>query len=134
MGVLRWQNSLSNQANKLALKEIGAVDAAREAMRTHPTHPRIQEWGDRVLEQLEGSVDKLSSHFVATTPQAPNTPLSAATEDAAACVICFETFDDDEHALTVFNCGHAVCETCAYEQRTCHACRRRITRRTKVYM
>ena len=47
---------------------------------------------------------------------------------AGECSICME-----RPKMTVFNCGHRACETCAAQLRHCHICRVPLTIRVRMY-
>jgi hypothetical protein len=49
-------------------------------------------------------------------------------EEARICSICMERAKD-----TAFQCGHTVCLTCASSLKYCHICRKKITKRIKIF-
>ncbi|XP_022698616.1 E3 ubiquitin-protein ligase MIB2-like isoform X1 [Varroa jacobsoni] len=53
----------------------------------------------------------------------------AEMEESASCSICME-----RRRNVAFLCGHAACAKCAQPLRTCHMCRKPITKRIQLYL
>mmetsp|Transcript_8404 Transcript_8404/g.15422 ORF Transcript_8404/g.15422 Transcript_8404/m.15422 type:complete len:192 (+) Transcript_8404:949-1524(+) len=125
----------NSSAREAALKAADAVDVVvLNVMQVHETDPDVVEEGDKALEALQVGFRHLPGGLEATSHQEPRPASAEQTIQPNTCVICFEDFDGDTRAITVFTCGHTVCETCAHKQTKCHTCRKTISRRIRLFM